>query len=774
MQPQIFNHEAHRGGKHSSSCDRYEESHSNSFNRTVDCGNRPYIDRFPAPFRGSRTPFGFGSWGCGAPFRGGGPSLFSAPFLGRPPPLCVPPPCAPRGRPPYSFTPQRLQSPPPPYFGRAGYRGSCGGFNSSQCYQSPMANSNGPHVERCASPQGGGSKLTSPLAKTRDELLHQDENHTAPMKHKISAVGTKHLPERCTESDVCKLKHTLTSPTWPSASGNGSLAKRMKVHDSKNAARVHVCSDLSSGHASTSRRKTLDGNTAHIQVDFRGSGETGDKPNYCMNSVAKTSVPCTQARAKELAKGPPATAEASLHDRHCDTRGKNSNLCSPTHSADSQKCTSKVYAAYIHDVSPDSTTYPCPKLLRKESIGYISSSIGAALSLPQVASTSSGIACKEGPVTVNLLRSATKNYVCTKCLGEDAHRESLHCSANLCSGTFSTSRDDLRDVVVPVLSTLHDQIGEETETHIDNSCTPQQPSTDVATEFILNPLASFLESGGSGIAAVQKWLAVTSPCINSRDYGAECQEKDFQRDGAYATEEPQHSFDFNSAYALKKPEHENVSLKPSALLRDVVNCQMPAMSTTTRPILLQKKTGCTMSAASDRTGKIDSDQETASFISTESEDEDCVIVNCENFTHPPCRFQQCNDTANPRSLSCPSGSRLGSAHTPRPPSQASFAMSLEDVLFELDSYTALCVLDICEDPVAKKQVYTLYLKGMRTNAKTAYTEKMKKIACAAVERKRQVWKCSTGVLRKLAKLRWTFPQVGSVPRIRELYDFQKH
>lgn len=846
MQPPNFSHEGHRGGKYFNNYDRYEERHSNSLSRTADCGNRPYSGRFPVPYRGSRTPFRFRSWGCGAPFRGSGPSSFRAPFRGRPPP-----PCAPRGRPPYSFRPQLLPTPSPPNFGRAGYWGSCGGFNSSQCYQGQIDRSNGAQVERGASPQGGGSKLTSMQTDTWDELLHQDEDYrTAPMEHEISAVGTKHLPRRCRESDMCKLKHMLPSPTGQYANCNGSPAKRIKAYDTKNAAKVHVCSDLSSRqHACTSRAKSLDRNTANTQLGSRGSGEADGKPNYCMNSVAKPSVPYTQPRSKELAKGPPATAKtngkanstyklksvvhvplkqtvpslqaidgkctvkerksikemclstssdtvslptskgnvvnskdgssavkASLHDQHCDNRGENSNLELHTHSVDSQQCIANSAAACIRGASPDSTTHPCSKLYCQESTGDISSSDGAAPYLPQLVSTSSGIAAKEvlpSSVTANLLHSATTNYVGTKCLGEDAHKESLHCSAGLCSGTLSTCQDELRAVVAPVPSAPDNQIDEKMDAHIGNSGIPRQPSTDIAGSFIVNPLASFLESGGSGIAAVQKWLAVTSPCTNSIDFENIPVNILGQRDEEPA-EEPQHNVHLNSAYALKNPEQENVSSVPaSAMLQDVDHCQMPGMSTT-GPIMLHKMTDCGMSAASDPAGKIDSDVETASFASTESEDEDCVIVKCENFTHQPCDFQQCSDAANPRIFASPSGSGFFSTHTSRPPPPASFAMYLEDVLFELECYTALCLLDFCKDPVAKKQVYTLYLKGQHTNAKPAYMEKMKKIVRAAVERKRMVWKCSTGVLRKLAKLHWTFPREGSVPRIRELHDIEKH
>ncbi|XP_049516564.1 uncharacterized protein LOC125942437 [Dermacentor silvarum] len=68
MQPPNFSHEGHRGAKYFNNYDCYEERHSNSFSRTAGLWNRPYSGRFPAPYRGSRTPFDFGAGGAARPF----------------------------------------------------------------------------------------------------------------------------------------------------------------------------------------------------------------------------------------------------------------------------------------------------------------------------------------------------------------------------------------------------------------------------------------------------------------------------------------------------------------------------------------------------------------------------------------------------------------------------------------------------------------------------------------------------------------------------------
>ncbi|KAL1429657.1 hypothetical protein MTO96_015925 [Rhipicephalus appendiculatus] len=215
MHPSNYSHEAHRGGQVGNGfnrCDRYQDCHGNSFNGNTNYGNGPYTGRFPAPFHGSTPRFRFGSWGYGRPFRGGGPSSFRCPFQGTPPPSC-----APRGRPPYSFRPQRFQS-QPPYFQRASYRGRRGKFGSSPCYGDC---SDSAQMGRCASPEVGSPKQTS-QSDARDNIVRKNEDF-AHLERNISAAGsTKNPPEICRESVAGKPKHTLLTPSEQHANGNGS------------------------------------------------------------------------------------------------------------------------------------------------------------------------------------------------------------------------------------------------------------------------------------------------------------------------------------------------------------------------------------------------------------------------------------------------------------------------------------------------------------------------------------------------------------------------
>ncbi|KAH6947946.1 hypothetical protein HPB50_022129 [Hyalomma asiaticum] len=750
MQPSDYCHERHQSGQ---AC--------NDFDGTAGYVNRQYPGRFCAPFRGSRPPFRFGRWGGGAPFRGGAPSSFCyrppCAFRGRPPP-----PYAPRCRPLYSFRPQRFQS-PSPYFGRACYQSCRGRLDSSPSYKEY---SDGAQTGHCPSPQASGSKLLS-QSDARNKLTHQVQD-SAPLERTISTAGAKRSPVRCRSP----------TPTKQHANGSGSPAKRIEPHDSTNVAKVQACSDLSSRqHACTSKTRTSDSSAAKVQTPVKTNGKASS--SYKLKSVvhvpakksAQTSQTTDSKRTTEDSKGKKeirisssdtlsfptskngkvanTCTKSSLNDPRYN-RKRNSNIQLHTTTSPEQSVDNSAGAGH-RGPSPDSTTPPCPKRIRKESTRQDTSIGETGSSVSKVAAISSDKTSKvvlPESASTNSISSPTADCVRTKC-NDEALTESLHGSVGSGSGANCAVCN-----VIPAASALDGEIDEATEVRVGTCCTPRQCDAESAGGFIVNPLASFLESGERGIAAIQQWLAV-SPRSNTSGHVPEYRTVSCKQDSFSAQE----SVDDKSTIPPEIPEP------------DIVHSPKPGTSHTTGPDLLQNTADHGISAPPGTTGGIDSDQETASYATTESEDEDCIIVKWETTTSRA--RQRCSDMANPGTSTCASTSGRCSTQAMRPTEQAGFAMSLEDILFELDSYTALCVLDFCEDQFAKKQVYALYLDGRRSNEKSTYTQKIKKIASAAVERRRVLWKCSTGVLRKLSKLRWSFPQVGCVPRISELYELEK-
>ncbi|KAG0413715.1 hypothetical protein HPB47_009140 [Ixodes persulcatus] len=83
----------------------------------------------------------------------------------------------------------------------------------------------------------------------------------------------------------------------------------------------------------------------------------------------------------------------------------------------------------------------------------------------------------------------------------------------------------------------------------------------------------------------------------------------------------------------------------------------------------------------------------------------------------------------------------------------------QNVLFELNTYTACCVLDICENSEAKQKVLQLYTEGKQAIGKTAYDIEIQRTVAEAVENKRISWKGASGTLRKLARIQWSVPSV---------------
>lgn len=183
---------------------------------------------------------------------------------------------------------------------------------------------------------------------------------------------------------------------------------------------------------------------------------------------------------------------------------------------------------------------------------------------------------------------------------------------------------------------------------------------------------------------------------------------------------------------------------------------------------------------------VDNELETESCVSTmpDAGDEGEVIVLSESF---PAR-----DTASPAcrsAVTISSGSEDVPATTwrpsmkgqllPLPPRQldADSELSLtgaapltKDVLFRLNTYTALYVVNLCRDEKAKQDVLRLYAQGRQPGAMEALGAEIRKAACAAVERKRVVFKDLTCVMRRLARVHWVAPEpgIGAGVKIKEI------
>ncbi|KAH6926299.1 hypothetical protein HPB50_016482 [Hyalomma asiaticum] len=183
---------------------------------------------------------------------------------------------------------------------------------------------------------------------------------------------------------------------------------------------------------------------------------------------------------------------------------------------------------------------------------------------------------------------------------------------------------------------------------------------------------------------------------------------------------------------------------------------------------------------------VDGELETESCASAmpDAGDEGEVIVLSESF---PAR-----DTASPArrsAVTISSCSEDGPATTrrpsvkgqllPLPPRQpdADSERSLtgaapltKDVLFRLNAYTALYVANLCRDEKAKQDVHRLYALGTQTRAMEAFGAKIRQVACAAVERKRVVFKDLTCVMRRLARVHWVAPEpgIGAGVKIQEI------
>lgn len=173
---------------------------------------------------------------------------------------------------------------------------------------------------------------------------------------------------------------------------------------------------------------------------------------------------------------------------------------------------------------------------------------------------------------------------------------------------------------------------------------------------------------------------------------------------------------------------------------------------------------------------VDNELETESCTSTmpDAGDEGEVIVLSESF---PAR-----DTASPAcrsAVTISSGSEDVPATTwrpsvkgqllPLPPRQVDAdrersltgaAPLTKDVLFRLNTYTALYVVNLCRDKKAKQDVLSLYAQGRQPGAMEALEAEIRKAACAAVERKRVVFKDLTCVMRRLARVHWVAPEPG--------------
>ncbi|KAM7303369.1 hypothetical protein ISCGN_013330 [Ixodes scapularis] len=88
-------------------------------------------------------------------------------------------------------------------------------------------------------------------------------------------------------------------------------------------------------------------------------------------------------------------------------------------------------------------------------------------------------------------------------------------------------------------------------------------------------------------------------------------------------------------------------------------------------------------------------------------------------------------------------------------------LAVEGILLELNTYTACCILDFCEDSNAKKDVLKLYTDSKVSSSKREYEEQIRRIVSSAVERKRGLWKGLTGILRRLNKMKWSLPLAPS-------------
>ncbi|XP_049526533.1 uncharacterized protein LOC125946719 [Dermacentor silvarum] len=96
-------------------------------------------------------------------------------------------------------------------------------------------------------------------------------------------------------------------------------------------------------------------------------------------------------------------------------------------------------------------------------------------------------------------------------------------------------------------------------------------------------------------------------------------------------------------------------------------------------------------------------------------------------------------------------------------------------LFELDTVLSLYVLNLIEDHATKQRVLQLYCEGRHSDAMEAYGAEIRALARAAVERPHVAWDGLIGVLRRLTKIEWTFPEPGCAgARIQELCDLEAH
>lgn len=95
-------------------------------------------------------------------------------------------------------------------------------------------------------------------------------------------------------------------------------------------------------------------------------------------------------------------------------------------------------------------------------------------------------------------------------------------------------------------------------------------------------------------------------------------------------------------------------------------------------------------------------------------------------------------------------------------------------LFELMTVSSLYVLNLIEDYATRDLVIRLYLEGRHSDAMESYGARIRALVQAAVERQRDVWKDLIGVLRRLTRIEWLFPQQGSCDgaRIRELCELE--
>ncbi|KAL1468733.1 hypothetical protein MTO96_025222 [Rhipicephalus appendiculatus] len=95
-------------------------------------------------------------------------------------------------------------------------------------------------------------------------------------------------------------------------------------------------------------------------------------------------------------------------------------------------------------------------------------------------------------------------------------------------------------------------------------------------------------------------------------------------------------------------------------------------------------------------------------------------------------------------------------------------------LFELMTVSSLYVLNLIEDDATRDRVIRLYLEGRHSDAMEAYGARIRALVQAAVERQSDAWKDLIGVLRRLARVEWLFPQPGSCAgaRIRELCELE--